>query len=70
MVGPRYARPALPLYLYTFHNYGDGPLGMAIVNVLPWPRQLSTRIVPPWAATMNLTMLNPKPQPPAERDSV
>ena len=43
-------------------------VGRLTVNVLPSPSWLATITVPPWASTMNLTMLNPSPQPSAERD--
>jgi len=44
--------------------------GTFTVKVLPLPGSLLTSIEPPWASTMNLTMLSPRPHPPAFLDSV
>src|SRR5579871_426851 len=37
--------------------------GSSMVNVLPCPGSLATRIAPPWAATMCRTMASPTPEP-------
>src|SRR5688500_12265920 len=51
------------------HPLASRAIGMPMVKVLPVPGSLSTRIEPPCAATMDWTMLNPSPHPPAVRAS-
>ena len=42
---------------------GFGSLGIAMVNVEPFPTTLSAEIVPPWASTMRLQIESPRPIP-------
>ena len=44
----------------------SGALGRVKLKVLPWPAELSSQMRPPWASRMPATMLNPRPEPPAE----
>ena len=60
---PRVAVQAWP-YCPVALVWLPGVLGRAKLKVLPLPTALSTHIRPPWASTIPLEILNPRPAPP------
>ena len=40
-----------------------GLTGRRTLKVLPWPGELSTSMLPPWASAMERAMLSPRPTP-------